>query len=221
VDSTKPTAAAWTEPAGYEATFGSPELRWRSGTDSGSGWAAAQLLQRQRARVARTNSCADLAWRDDGVAKLVSKPAEGTGLSSGYCYRWQITSLDRVGNRGPTRTSRAILYDGRPPRGDFLRADEGTSRSQTGSTYRLTWTESESGGSGGLTRALERERKPRTSAGTCSGRMWRLDGQTLSVRSGYTATGLAVGYCYRWRLILQDQAGNVTTVISGVVKRRP
>ena len=51
--------------------------------------------------------------------------------------------------------------------------------------------------------------------------MWRLDGPTRSVGSGYTATGLAAGYCYRWRLILQDHADNVTTVISGVVKRKP
>jgi hypothetical protein len=45
--------------------------------------------------------------------------------------------------------------------------------------------------------------------------------RTLTVRSGYVATGLAAGYCYRWRLTLQDRAGNVTTVISGIVQRRP
>jgi|GEM_PF-1315532 len=221
VDSTDPSAASWSEPGRYEATFGSPELRWRPGTDGGSGWASAQLVQRQRAKAVRSNSCSSLTWRDDGAAKLLSRPSEATGLSSGYCYRWRLTSLDRVGNRGPTRTSSAVLFDGRPPRGDFLRADEGSSRTQTGSTYLLTWTESESGGSGGLTRALERERRTRASDGSCTGRIWRLDGPTLSVRSGYTATGLAAGYCYRWRLILQDRAGNVTTVISGVVKRKP
>ncbi len=94
-------------------------------------------------------------------------------------------------------------------------------RIQAGSTYRLRWTEQETGGSGGVTRALERERKTRAPDGSCSGRLWRLDGPTRHVRSGYTATGLEAGYCYRWRLVLQDRARNVTTVISGIVARQP
>ena len=132
--------------------------------------------QRQRAKVTHTNSCSGLHWSNDGAAEAMSRPAEATGLRSGYCYRWRITSLDRVGNRGPTRTSGTILYDGSPPRGDFITADEGTSHTQAGSTYRLRWTESERGGSGGLTRVLERERKTRAADGTCSSRLWRLDG---------------------------------------------
>jgi subtilisin len=221
VDRKAPSAATWSEPQGFRTTFQSPELRWRPGTDSGSGSAAAQLIQRQRAKVRHTDSCSGLHWSNDGAARTMSRPAEATGLRSGYCYRWRITSLDRVGNRGPTRTSGTLLYDGRAPRGDFIRANEGTSHTQTGSSYRLTWTESEHGGSGGLTRALERERKKRAADGTCSSLLWRQDGSTLSVHSGYAAKGLAAGYCYRWRLILQDRAGNVTTDISGIIKRRP
>ena len=221
VDGADPSGATWIEPLGFSRSYGSPELRWKSGSDSGSGWAPRQSIQRQRARVVKTGSCSGLSWSDDGAAQIMSRPSEGVGLRTGYCYRWRITALDQVGNRGPTRTSGVVLHDGSRPRGNFRSPDEGTSKTQTGSTVRLTWSESESGGAGGLGRALERERKTRASDGTCTGRMWRLDGSTLSVRSGYTATGLRSGYCYRWRLILQDGAGNVATVISGVVKRKP
>ncbi len=221
VDRTPPTAATWSEPLGFHASFMSPDLRWRSGTDAGSGWAARQLIQQQRAKVVHTGSCGGLDWANDGAAQPMLRPSEPTGLLSGYCYRWRLTALDRVGDRGPTRTSGVILYDGRAPAGAFTRAVAGTSHTQTGSTFRLTWTESEHGGSGGLTHVLERERKTRAADGSCAGRLWRLDGPTRTVGSGYTATGLVAGYCYRWRLVLQDGAANVTTVISGIVKRKP
>jgi hypothetical protein len=221
IDARAPSSAAWSTPSGFRMTYLSPELRWRSGADRGSGWATDQRIQQQRARVAHAGRCTGLIWANDGAARLMSSPNVATGLISGYCYRWRITSLDRVGNRGATRTSGVVLFDARAPRGDFVRADEGTLRIQAGSTYRLRWTEQETGGSGGVTRALERERKTLAPDGSCSGRLWRQDGPTRHVRSGYTATGLEAGYCYRWRLVLQDRAYNVTTAISGIVARQP
>jgi len=57
--------------------------------------------------------------------------------------------------------------------------------------------------------------------GSCTGLTWSNDGAARVMSRPSEGIGLRTGYCYRWRLILEDGAGNLTTDISGVVKRRP
>jgi subtilisin family serine protease len=222
VDSRGPTGAAWTSPSGgtwLEA--GTPDLRWLPGSDGGSGFASAQRIQRQRGAIVHPRSCAGVRWRNDGGPFLGARPYQDFGLRSGYCYRWKLTALDRVGNRGPTRISGAVLLDTRFPRADFLAPDEGTTRTQASLTVRVRWRASDSGGSGALSWVLERERKRLDASGECTGVAWRKDGSTRAVRSPLTERRLTPGSCYRWRLVLEDGAGNVGTDISGVVQVTP
>jgi hypothetical protein len=43
-----------------------------------------------------------------------------------------------------------------------------------------------------------------------------MDGSTRRVGSSYRERRLEPGYCYRWRLILEDGADNMGTWISGI-----
>jgi subtilisin family serine protease len=216
IDRRPPGPVVWRSPSGSYVSAGQPILDWSTGNDRDSGFAALQLVQRQRARPRRAGSCSGASFRPDGKARLLPRDHQETDLRSGWCYRWRLTSLDSVGNRGPARTSGSILYDATPPRANFVRPDEGTSVEQTSRTVRLRWSMSDPGGATGLSALLERERVRIGPGGGCSGRLWRMDGSTRRVRSSYRERRLDAGYCYRWRLILEDGADNMGTWISGV-----
>jgi hypothetical protein len=210
VDRRPPGAATWRSPRGSYRTMGQPFLEWSNGTDRDSGIADLQLVQRQRARPRPAGSCARASFRADGPARLLPRNYQETKLDSGWCYRWRLRSLDAVGNRGPARTSGSILYDATPPRGNFIRPDEGTASEQTARTVLVRWTMNTPRG------VLERERVKIGPNGGCSGAIWTQNGPTRRVRTSFREWGLEPGYCYRWRLVLEDGAGNMGTWISGV-----
>jgi subtilisin family serine protease len=216
VDRRPPGPVAWRSPSGSYVSAGQPILDWSDANDRDSGFAVLQLVQRQRARPRRAGSCSGASFRPDGRPRLLPRDYQETDLRSGWCYRWRLTSLDAVGNRGPARTSGSILYDATPPRANFVRPEEGTSIEQTSRTVGVRWSMSDPGGATGLSALLERERVRIGPGGGCSGRLWTMDGSTRRVGSSYRERRLEPGYCYRWRLILEDGADNMGTWISGV-----
>lgn len=75
-------------------------------SDSGTG-IGKRTLQRRRARQSGPMSCEGVTWKDDGSARTVtgSGPWTSTGLTSGYCYRWNVTAVDKAGNATTARTA--------------------------------------------------------------------------------------------------------------------
>jgi subtilisin family serine protease len=222
IDGSAPDSPKWTTPASgtLRRTSGDAEVSWGGATDTGAGLASEQLVQRQRGPVVSTGTCSGVVFQDDGAARLLARHARETGLASGYCYRWRLTARDRVGNLGATTTSGKVLIDQRAPVGDFTFPEEGSFVTRAKTSLSIRWTQSDGGGSGDLERAVERERARAVQPDRCTGLRWRLDGGTSTAASPHKSTGLREGYCYRWRLVLIDGAGNFTTVISGTVQIR-
>lgn len=219
IDGTAPASPRWTTPAAGTLTHasGDVELSWGAATDTGAGLASEQLVHRQRGTVLTKGSCSGVSFQDDGPARLLARHAEEVGLASDSCYRWRLTARDRVGNLGATTTSGKVLIDQRAPVGDFTFPEEGSVATRAKTSLSIRWTQRDGGGSGGLERAVERERALAVQPDSCRGLRWRLDGGTSTGPSPLRSSGLQDDYCYRWRLVLIDRAGNSTTVISGAV----
>ncbi len=219
VDSGSPHPPAWKWPAPGATIIHDdyPELHWAPGHDAGSGFARLQLVQRLRGRIVHPGNCSGVTWSTDGPARLLDRHREERDVVSGYCYRWVLTPLDNVGNTGHPVTSGTVLSDRAAPTANFLSPNEGTLLSQNSTTVSVRWTQAESGGSGGIIdRSLERERGKVTNAGTCNGVAWRVD-STDHGASPLVQSGLKPGYCYRWRINLEDPASNVGSYLSGQV----
>jgi len=219
VDSRRPGAPTWKYPIpGDTSMDDTPDLHWSTGYDSGSGFARLQLVQRLRGRIVHAGNCSGVAYSKDGSARLLDRHHEENDLVSGYCYRWRLTPLDNVGNTGHPVTSGTVLLDRTPPTANFTSPGEGSFLSQAASTFTVRWTESETGGSGAIVdRSLERERGKVVNAGSCDGVWWRVDGPADHGSSPSAQSGLQPGFCYRWRLNLEDRAENVGSYLSGRV----
>jgi subtilisin len=224
VDGTPPTAPAWVWPPAGRTTVvdATPELLWRHGRDQGSGLAMRQLVLRERATIRTAGSCANLDWVKDGPRRLLDKHHVERDVASGFCYRYTLTALDEVGNRGARVRSGAILNDVTPPALDFLTPDEGTTTMARRRSIVVSWKELETGGSAGLrSRRLERERGRVVEPGTCQGVTWLVDGAVDSGTSPSAQSGLKRGYCYRWRLSVTDRNNMVGVAISGQILITP
>jgi hypothetical protein len=220
VDSQRPAAPAWKWPATGKTTIADdvPELHWGKGSDAGSGFARLQLVQRFRGRIVHAGTCSGVAYRADGSTRLLDSHHEDVDVVSDFCYRWVLTPLDNVGNTGHRVTSGSVLVDRTPPTVDFIAPNERALLSQSSQTFSVRWTQAESGGSGGIVdRSLERERGRVVNAGSCNGVTWRVDGPVEHGSSPSAQSGLRAGYCYRWRLNLEDRAANVGSFLSGRV----
>jgi hypothetical protein len=220
VDSRRPGAPIWKSPVPGTSTVGDgvPELHWGNGGDSGSGFARLQLVQRLRGRIAHAGTCSGVVFADDGPPRLLDRHHEEDDVVSGFCYRWVLTPLDNVGNTGHPVTSGTSLIDRSPPNANFLSPNEGSIATQSATTFTVRWTQSEAGGSGGIVdSSLERERGKIVSTGSCDGVTWRVDGPTDHGSSPSNQSGLQPGYCYRWRINLEDRASNVGSYLSGRV----
>ena len=73
---------------------------------------------------------------------------------------------------------------------------------------RVSWSESDVGGSGIDGRTLWRQRSSPVTPGVCSGLTFYNVGYDRTAKQDYTDS-LYNGYCYRWSLSLRDRAGNV------------
>ncbi len=192
-------------------------MSWTGGSDVGSGLASKQLLQRQRAAVTTPGSCSGLSYANDGEAALLSNGSIQAGLLDRYCYRWRLTTLDRVGNRALPVISGRVLVDATAPVVDFAGPNEGTNRLQATAGTTVSWKETEAGGSGLASRALQRQRGAIVIPGRCTGVNWSNDGGATAAVSPVSVTGLLSGYCYRWQQTLRDRAGNTAVATSGAL----
>jgi hypothetical protein len=220
VDASAPRAPQWIWPKPGRVTVvdATPELLWRGVSDQGSGPASLQLVRRDRGAIQHLGSCQGVSWVRDGPARLLDKHHVERDVASGYCYRYVLTPLDEVGNRGPSTVSGVILSDVTAPTANFQTPDEGTTRVIHSSSLVVRWTDRETGGSGGLHgRSLERERGRIVHADNCKGVTWLLDGAVDHGASPSRQSGLRDGYCYRWRLNLVDGANMAAAYLSGKV----
>jgi len=223
VDGNAPTGGRWSWPpaSGTTVTGFVPELRWGALVDAGSGVAPMQEIARQSAPPPRAGSCAGAAWAADGEPELAIVGHRVTDLRSGRCYRWLLTPRDRTGNAAPVIVSGALLPDLVAPTGRFRAPAPGTIVEQATGSFLVRWEDQERGGLGGaILRRLERERTPLAGQG-CDPLGWRPVSRAVLGSGPVRARGLDAGYCYRWRLNLEDARGNTGAVLSGVVRIAP
>jgi hypothetical protein len=223
VDATAPSTPRWIEPkrdddGGMPMVTRSQELMWGSASDTGSGLAGLQLVQRERGDLVNIGSCSGVTYANDGAARLLRRHHSESDLRTASCYRWILTARDQVGNLGGSVTSLPVLVDAVAPFGDFTSPDEGTTQTLSDTGLWVRWTESETGGSGGLRRRVELE-QARAKDDACDGLFWRYKGVGSSAASPVLFSDLRQGFCYRWRLVVSDEADNAITRISGTVRR--
>src|SRR5262249_2537887 len=158
---------------------------------------------RQRGAIVTAGTCDGVSFSDDGPRRPLDKRHVESDIQSGFCYRYVLTSVDRVGNLGKRVRSGVILADVTPPTGNFSTPDEGTTTVLKSTSVTVRWTQHDTGGSGGLiSHLLERERGAPITAGTCDGVSWVPDRNEYTGSSPSTQSDLVAGTCYRWRLDL-------------------
>ncbi len=111
-------------PVGDFTTPGEGALVMQSGTSYTVAWTetasptvvASRSLQRQKGPVVTAGTCTGVTWGNDGSPTTSASPLSVTGLVNGYCYRWQLTVTDNIGNYNNTPyTSGSVLIDTSPP----------------------------------------------------------------------------------------------------------
>ena len=216
VDANPPTAPTSVTPgAGFwYSPDGEVTLRWSGATDTGSGVSSNAVVRR---RMAPTNSgtCGDFA--NDGDARMLVNGYADDGLLSGYCYRWQVSSVDRVGNVSSAVTSGKVLVDRVAPKVLIDKPAPGSTTVKSRSSQVVRWSASDSGGSRMASVTVQRQRATSHRTGSCAAATWKLDGSARKLTSPITETGLAPGSCYRWLITARDKATNYTTATSGAV----
>lgn len=212
-DETSPTSAGWTNPAAGSMSYsrGSVRLGYEGGSDTGSGLDPVATIAVRTGAAVSEGTCAGVTYGSPGTGSRLASGSVVEGLASGTCYRWVLTSHDRVGNPGASRTSGAVLVDGRAPTVAWTgpRPDGITYASTT--RVAVTFSIRERGGSGLAGAEVRRQAAQVTEPGSCSGATWSNDGTATPATSGENILderGLLPGYCYRWQVKAIDRAGN-------------
>jgi hypothetical protein len=166
--------------------------------------------------IPRSGSCAVDRWvTATGWQSTGSSPQTVTGLRTGYCYRAVVALTDSTGTT--TRwQSGTMLVDPAAPAVTFSSPAPGVVTSLTGSTASIVWTETVAPGTHIVSRVLYVEHAVQAAAGTCAGAQWGVMTSTTSA-SPFGSSGLVPTYCYRYRLVLKDSAGHVSTTVSSVL----
>jgi hypothetical protein len=216
VDGNPPTAPTSVTPgAGFwYSPDGEVTLRWSGATDSGSGVSPNAYVQRKLAPTSG-GRCGD--WANDGVGRLLGNGYSDDRLPSGYCFRWQVRSVDRVGNMSSPVTSGKVLVDTIPPRVTFDRPPSGGTVIKDSSRQVVKWSVVDYGGSKLARVTIARLVATSHQRGSCAGATWKPDGPIRNVTSPITETGLVNGWCYRWLVVARDNATNVTNAPSAPV----
>lgn len=111
-DNTAPTITFTSPVASMQATT-SITAAWTE-SDAGAGVnAGSRSVQRQKAGVASPGVCS-ATWANDGAATSTASSRTDSGLADAYCYRYQVTLADLVGNSA-TATSGVVLIDTTAP----------------------------------------------------------------------------------------------------------
>jgi RHS repeat-associated protein len=210
VDTVTPAATYTTPPAGTTVLNGtSYSVAWTE-TDAHAG-VLSRSLQR---RIATYSGGSCSTYANDGGASTSVSPKSETGLVDGKCYQWIQTLTDRAGNVTAT-TSGTVRIDIGSPSANFSTPDEGSTITQSSTSYTVAWTET--AGSGSITaRSLQRQKGIVTS-GSCAGVSFANDGSPSTAVSPVNVTGLLTGNCYRWIQTLTNSVPKSGATTSGSV----
>ncbi|HJP88998.1 MAG TPA: RHS repeat-associated core domain-containing protein [Candidatus Limnocylindrales bacterium] len=220
-DHTAPSTS-FTTPAGaagtkvYVASAGSYNVvRAITEAVAGFGGTSTWKLQRQIATYTAPNTCGTFA-NDGSVTTGTTTGSVSTGqaIVDQRCYQWLANATDLNGNVMAQVTSATIVVDASAPTTTFTAPITGTTTVLNGTSYSVTWTESEVG-TGISTRSLQRKIAT-YSAGACGS--YANDGSTTASVSPVSATSLVDGKCYQWVQTLTDVAGSQTSTTSGTVR---
>lgn len=221
-DATVPVSAQWTMPAAGGTTVSgtSVRLEYGGGSDAGSGLDPVAAIQRQHGVVVNEGSCAGVAWKDHGPAERRASDTLVSDLVNGTCYRWILTSRDRVGNTGTSRTSGSVLVDAVPPTVAFSFPTGTGTLFHAQDSVDVTFTHTDRGGSGIGQAEVQRQVGRPDAPGSCASTTWKDDGPATMVTGAVTSLpqgGLGSGSCYRWQVTARDRAGNERVVRSARV----
>jgi hypothetical protein len=166
--------------------------------------------------IPRNGSCAVDRWvTATGWQSTGSSPQTVSGLRTGYCYRAVVALTDSTGTT--TRwQSGTMLVDPAAPVAAFASPAPSVVTSLAGSTASIVWTETMAPGTHIVSRVLYVEHAFQAAASSCMGAQWGVMTSTTSA-SPFGSSGLVAGACYRYRLVLKDSAGHVSTTVSSVL----
>jgi RHS repeat-associated protein len=127
--STKTSGTVLVDSANPTVTFTAPltgSSTIQSGTSYVVGWTeinggftvTARSLQRQKAAVVTSGSCANLTFANDGTPVTTGSSVTSSGLVGGNCYRWVETITVSTGKQGSS-TSGTALVDTTSPTGSI------------------------------------------------------------------------------------------------------
>ncbi|CAN5557879.1 hypothetical protein BH20CHL6_BH20CHL6_08180 [soil metagenome] len=111
----------------------------------------------------------------------------------------------------------SVLADADPPTAHVSSPGDGSTALQAMTETTVDWSEADTGGSGVVSRSLQRQRGAIGQPGTCDDAVWEQDGAIVSNASPVTDSGLLSGNCYRWIVNLTDAAGNAGYATTGGV----
>lgn len=118
VDTSNPTVDFTTPNEGSNTIQGGTSyvVAWTETT--GGATVTARSLQRQKATITTSGSCAGLTFANDGSAVTTASPVTSSSLLGGTCYRWVETVTVNTGKQGSS-TSGTVLVDTTNPAGSI------------------------------------------------------------------------------------------------------
>jgi subtilisin len=220
----------WTDPDGSPdtmvwATDFAPPPNFDIGVNAPSGYAGADSDVAVAVSIDRTNGhSAPVTLTISGLPPAITAApvttTKGSATIDLHVAGWAASGHYTVtvdGDDGELARSASfdLAVDTDPPTASFD-APSAPARMQQSTSAKVSWTESDHGGSGIVSRTLWRQRSSPSAPGDCTGTDYYDIGYPRTAKSDYTDS-LYSGYCYRWSLSLRDKAGNRTTIISGTV----
>jgi hypothetical protein len=133
------------------------------------------------------------------------------------CVRFSATNSAGTSSTSPLcfpHDQASIVVDAAPPVTVFSAPATGSTVVLQGSTFTVTWTESDEG-TGISARSLQRRVAPYT-GGACGS--YTDDGPAITASSPDVASDLLPGRCYQWVQSLSDHAGNTSGTTSGTLR---
>jgi subtilisin len=212
------------EPLLRVSAFGPPPT-FEIGIDDTAPFIGLDMTLRVPVKALRTNGHRDPITLSTGalpsaVSSLTSVITGKSGelrirSSAGVQSGQQKVQVRATDGELTSRATFTLRIDAERPVADFETPDESSLRLSSQAQQDLSWTESDSGGSGLASRSLQRQSGTIVEPGSCRSVTWKDAGNTLEAPPPSRATSLGAGLCHRWRLRVTDGARNVTTTLSG------
>ena len=203
----------FSSPADERQSAGTVSVAWTE-ADAGSG-IGTRALRRERRPAGPDGLCIGFDWVQDGAATADPSPVVVTDLAEGFCYRWILAVIDRVGN-STVRTSPPVGIDATGPTLAIESPATGTEQLHGSDSVEIAWSDADNG-SAVAERSIQRWRAD-MSNGVCEG-SWTADGDPVVADSSpVVSRDLTPSTCYRFELVATDGAGNVSSAESGTVR---